>query len=346
MKKNSKRFQGPLAPGRPLAALVLTSAMAAVLLTAPGVRAQSSERMIIGQFNMAGGHKGYGTRGNEVPEALVGSIKRRSPQLAFVTINEGCKDWLSELDRELSDYSVKFNPVLDAHGQTAKCKHDSEFGNAIIYRDDFSELQERSYDLPSGAGLEQRELLCLQSESRRLVVCATHFSHGDDESPRKREAQRVRSILANHYAGYTVLLGGDLNARPDSDVLDDFYHPDYGDGAHGQLKEAGSSCGNEMKPGREDSCRSGGGTSGSVTWLNKIDYLFVSPEVQVHHADVGSSKHSDHNPLWAEVTVPLATGEPPPSPAQASGSANAAERRLETPPPEKAEPQRGRRKFE
>lgn len=56
----------------------------------------------------------------------------------------------------------------------------------------------------------------------------------------------MRGILAQDYAGYTVLIGGDLNDDPLSDTLNSFYHADYGEDAHGQLKEVDSPCGNGM----------------------------------------------------------------------------------------------------
>ncbi|MGE6758382.1 endonuclease/exonuclease/phosphatase family protein [Corallococcus interemptor] len=329
-----KRVPCPRALASPLTALVLT--LAAVVLMAPVEPAQDySERMFIGQFNMAGGSDEYGGHGSEAPEALVRSIKDRSPKLAFVTINEGCKDWLDYLDEQLPDYNVKFDPVFkrDDKGnlQSQPCEHGSQFGNAIIYRKDFSDLQVESFDLQSGPGREQRGMLCLNSDSRRLVVCAVHLVNGDDHrEQRQQEAERASSLLAQNYAGYTVILGGDLNDVPGSEALSSFYLSDYGLGAHGSLKEVDSPCGNDINERNSGAggCRDGEHTHGELSkgWLGgvmeKFDYLFVSPEVTVNDADATKSLYSDHDPLWADVEVTYPHGEqrssPPaqPSPAE------------------------------
>ncbi|WP_368666509.1 endonuclease/exonuclease/phosphatase family protein, partial [Corallococcus sp. AB049A] len=323
----SKRVPCPRALASPLTALVL--ALAAVVLMAPVEPAQDySERILIGQFNMAGGSDEYGKSeeehgpGLKAPEALVRSIKDRSPKLAFVTINEGCKDWLDYLDEQLPDYNVKFDPVFkrDDKGnlQPALCKHNSRFGNAIIYRKDFSDLQMESFDLQSGPGREQRGMLCLSSDSRRLVVCAAHLVNGDDHrEQRQQEAERASSLLAQNYAGYTVILGGDLNDVPGSEALSSFYLSDYGLGAHGSLKEVDSPCGNDINERNSGAggCRDGEHTHGELPkgWLGgvmeKFDYLFVSPEVTINDADATKSLYSDHDPLWADVTVTYPHGE-------------------------------------
>ncbi|WP_147445801.1 endonuclease/exonuclease/phosphatase family protein, partial [Corallococcus aberystwythensis] len=316
----SKRVPCPRTLASPLTALVL--ALAAVVLMAPippdDPARDYSERIFIGQFNMAGGADEYADAGRKAPDALVRSIKGRSPELAFVTINEGCKDWLDYLDEQLPDYNVQFDPVLksDDKGnlQLQPCKHGSLFGNAIIYRKSFSGLQMKSYDLQSGPNREQRRMLCLNSDSKRLVVCAVHLVNGgENREQREREAERARSVLAENYAGYTVILGGDLNDEPGSEALSSFYLSDYGQGAHGAFKEVDSPCGDDIK--ERDFCRDGehthgelpkgGGPFGEVPrdtfgGINeKFDYLFVSPEVTVHDADATKSLYSDHDPLWA-----------------------------------------------
>ncbi|RKI58441.1 hypothetical protein D7X55_26880 [Corallococcus sp. AB049A] len=320
-----KRVPCPRALASPLTALVL--ALASVVLMAPvppeDPARDYSERMFIGQFNMAGGSDEYGGHGSEAPEALVRSIKGRSPALAFVTINEGCKDWLDYLDEQLPDYNVKFDPVFknDDKGnpQPQPCKHDSQFGNAIVYRKDFSDFQTKSYELQDAVGHAQRKMLCLGSDSKRLVVCTVHLVSGEDHrEQREQEAERVRRWLAKDYAGYTVILGGDLNDEPGSEALSSFYLSDYGQDAHGALKEVDSPCGDDIN--ERDSCRDGehthgelpGGLLGGIN--EKFDYLFVSPKVTVHDADATKSLYSDHDPLWADVEVTYPHGEQRSSP--------------------------------
>ncbi|WP_159052059.1 endonuclease/exonuclease/phosphatase family protein [Streptomyces niveiscabiei] len=262
----------------------------------------------IGQFNMAGGHAEYGPKGDEVPDALVRSVDDRRP--AFMTLSEACRDWNARLESQLPDYTVVFHPVTNGSGQIAQCKHPSDFGNAVLFRDDlgFDAATAVPHGLESPVGYEQREMLCVRSDSRRLAVCSAHLTVGDDRphlDARRHEAAVAARILATEYAGYTRFLGGDLNDDPLSGATDNFYHPDYRRDAHGQFKEIDSPCGNEMKAGFWIRslppvwiwCRSGESTHSQ----GKIDYLFVEPSLRVAWADATHATYSDHDPLWAGI---------------------------------------------
>lgn len=281
-------------------------------------RSEVATTYTIGQFNMAGGNAGEtGDLHNEPADRLIESIRMRNP--AFVTIQEGCSDWSEYMDARLDDYTVVFDGVNDKFADPATCKHDRTalFGNAILFRDDFGiDGAPVPHPLLSPAGREQREMLCLPSNSRRIVLCSIHLSSNDDdfddaenEEARNGEASIARTILAERYAGYTKLVGGDLNDLPTEEFLgipvptatDKFYASGYGRGAAGEFKEVDSPCGNNI---REDfvlgrPCRSGEDTTGS----GKIDYLFVSPEVFVLGADASPAIHSDHAALWASVII-------------------------------------------
>lgn len=271
----------------------------------------------IGQFNMAGGNKEHGPKGDEAPDALVRSVQDRNP--AFITIQEACADWSARLDSRLPGYTVRFDPVLSrAGGPPADCKHPSTFGLAVLYRDDLGiDTTPAGYNLGSPSDQEQRMMLCVSSSARKFAICSVHLTPGDEDwrpGSRRAEAARAKEILATTYAGYTTFVGGDLNDDPLSGALDNFYHPDYKRDAHGAYKEVDSPCRNEMKEGMLLPgipipsfvyCRSGEATQGAFS--SKIDYLFVPPAVHVRDADVTYALHSDHDPLWADITVDLAT---------------------------------------
>ena len=263
----------------------------------------------IGTFNMAGGNDEHGGKGDEAPDALVRSVRDRSP--AFVTVQEGCEDWSDRLRRQLPDYTVRFDEVLarapepGRPPQVAQCRHPSKFGNAILYRNDFGiDGDPVGHGLGSPATFEQREMLCVPSHARKIVVCSAHLTNGDDSDrleARRAEARVAAGILATTYAGYTTFLAGDLNDDPLSAATDDFYHPYYRRGAHGGFKEVDSPCGNDMREFGPFGlyCRSGEPTHG----IDKIDYLFVTPTVYVRWADATFALHSDHDPLWAGVSL-------------------------------------------
>jgi endonuclease/exonuclease/phosphatase family metal-dependent hydrolase len=274
----------------------------------PHAQAATTVDITIGQFNMAGGNKDYGWRGNEVPDALIRSIQGRSPKLAFVTINEGCEDWLRYLDDQLADYSVAFNAVRAGSGEVARCKHESDFGNAVIFRDDLGVDGAAEYDLGTPAG-EKREMFCVRAAAKRIVICSVHLT-SDNSSYRQLEGAEAKRVLATTYAGYTKFVGGDLNATPLEEELNNFYHSYYGFGATGEFKEVDSPCLNTMAPSLPSyplvlPCRGGEPTHdalGDFLQFDKLDYIFVTPTVFVRSADATSSTYSDHDPLFADVT--------------------------------------------
>ncbi|MGW8454745.1 endonuclease/exonuclease/phosphatase family protein [Streptomyces niveus] len=286
--------------------------VAAPAQTAPAQAAPAQYQ--IGTFNMAGGNAEHGTKGDEAPEALARSVRDRMP--AVVAFQEGCGDWTFALGNKLGaqGYDVFMSPVLQrAGGPDAECRHpnSSGFGNGLITRKDigFDPDTYREHELTRNAAVdparkdlkEQREMLCVSAPARQLVACSVHLTH-DDRTLRIAEAAEARRVLAFEYAGYTQLVGGDLNDDPLSAVADQFYDSGYGFGARGGLKESDSICGNEITPLSNiyrAPCRLGERTHGS----GKIDYLFVSPQVHVRWADATSANHSDHVPLWAEVTL-------------------------------------------
>lgn len=255
----------------------------------------------LGTFNMAGGNPKYGTAGDEAADDFVRTVKERRP--AFVSIQEGCQDWTERLDSRLPGYTAVFDPVVPEVGTPAKCWHDSAFGNALLYRDDLGFTPEAGggHDLGSPAGREQREMLCVRSQARRLAVCSIHMSSGSApelQEARRMEAAEAKRLLATTYRGYQKFLMGDINTTPDAAPTDSFYHRDYGDGAAGEFKEADSPCGNHMNNWTVP-CRAGEATFG----LKKIDYLFVPPSATVNWSETEHSDYSDHDSLWAEIVL-------------------------------------------
>ncbi|WP_203991777.1 endonuclease/exonuclease/phosphatase family protein [Sphaerisporangium rufum] len=277
-------------------------------VTATGATARQ-----VGTFNMAGGHGTYGALGDQAPDALVTSVQERGP--AFVTLQETCRDWTERLDARLPGYSVRFDPVQTGGGATARCRHASDFGNAVLYRDDLGIDAATAHPLESPAGYEQREMLCVRSTAASLAICSAHLTNGDDQpqlDARRHEASVAAGILAGQYAGYTVFLGGDLNDDPMSGMADNFYDSGYGRGARGRFKEVDSPCGNTITE-RTGSwplytyCRDGEATfddwvteEGSPTG-QKFDFIFVTRALQVDWGDATTAPYSDHDPLWASV---------------------------------------------
>jgi len=306
-----RRVIAPLSGAVTAAALVAAGVLIATSSAEPAKPAP--DEYVIGQFNMAGGTTEYGTKGNAAPDALAAVVKDRKP--ALITMQETCRDWNRRLRKQLPDYTVVFGPVDNLardRGSPAQCHHPTDFGNTVVLRKDlgFDKDTAAAHLLGSTSGDEYRQMLCVRSKSRKIVGCTAHLTPGGGRylESRRREAAEAERILASRYADYTVIVGGDINDRPSSGVLDGFYHRDYKRGAHGALKEAGSPCGDSMKfkhrtadlpRNRYAQCRSGEPTHSR----GKIDYLFVSPSVEVKGSSVNHSEQSDHRQLWARVVI-------------------------------------------
>lgn len=267
------------------------------------------QRTQIGTFNMYG-NKGHGGETDPIVPAIVRSVNDRQP--TFLALNEVCQSQATALDEQLDGYRVYFAPIerVDDQGQRGgvTCRNGSPYGNAVLYREDFADdIQVHDYDLgtPDREGAhEKRGTACVSSASKGTTFCSVHLtSEGGEEGDeaRKAETGNLRDILARDHRGQTILVGGDFNAPPDSDALDNMYDERYGGGANGDFKEVDSTSGSY-------SCRGGEKTHGEVRvgpftfGGDKIDYIFTTNDVEIHDTDATHSDDSDHDPLWSDVT--------------------------------------------
>ncbi len=263
-----------------VALLVVIAAGALWIAVTPSPPASAKAAYVIGQFNMAGGNEAFGTKISEPPEALLQDVLTRRP--LFITIQEGCQDWITNLDQRLGQYSAAFDQVrVSKFGRIARCQHPTDFGNAVLYRDDLGIDQPlEAFDLGTGdepaaaPELEQREMVCVKSNRRKLAVCSAHLTNRR-EDVRRDEARLAHEIMGAMYKGYTIFFGGDLNDIPTSAVARTFY---------GDFKEVD-------------------GTNTRTMGRRKIDYLFVPKDVQVDSAEVTDNGHSDHRILWSGILL-------------------------------------------
>lgn len=116
-----------------------------------------------------------------------------------------------------------------------------------------------------------------------LNVLVIHFGLNPDE-----QENAVRTILENLPGDRTILMG-DFNAYPDETVLDPI---------RARLKD----CADMLTPLKGD---------GDVSHLSfpsdapdcKIDYIFVSPDIEVLNAEIPAIVASDHRPHTAEISI-------------------------------------------
>ncbi len=154
-----------------------------------------------------------------------------------------------------------------------------EYGMAILSRWPIVDVVNER--LPDGD--EPRTALKVRVRSpdtgRELVLVGIHFYRSDDE--RRDQADRLLETLADETA--PVILAGDFNSTPDSEVIDRF-HDDW----------------DVLSKGRDRF------TFPSTDPQREIDYVMVRPARQFYvlsHEAIEEPIASDHRPLIADLVV-------------------------------------------
>jgi endonuclease/exonuclease/phosphatase family metal-dependent hydrolase len=155
-----------------------------------------------------------------------------------------------------------------------------QYGTAVL--SEFPIRESRNTLLPRPHGGEQRGLLEAAIDVRgvRMRFATTHLQHNNAEE-RLAQSQRIAELLA--LAPEPTVLVGDLNARPDDPELAPLW-PIFLDA----WELAGEGPGN---------------TYPAEAPASRIDYVLVTPGVEVQGAEVLSSPASDHLHVTAEIEV-------------------------------------------
>lgn len=129
---------------------------------------------------------------------------------------------------ELTGMHAVFEKNIDFQG--------GEYGNAVLSR--FPVEHYRNHPLPQSVPGEQRGMLevHITVAGRPIVFYATHFDYHGDDGERLASVKMLRELLEAGDA-QTAIVAGDLNALPDSRVMDrvreclvDTYDPETGPG--------------------------------------------------------------------------------------------------------------------
>ena len=178
----------------------------------------------------------------------------------------------------LTGYSVAFGRTISFQG--------GDFGLALlsrwpIRRDTLVPLTVTAPPSRTVEGREQRGVLLavVDAPGGPLAVLDTHLDHTGEDLWRVQEIATVLGVARMaEKQGMPLLIGGDLNARPESAI-------------HEQLRNAGF---------RDawDGC----GTGDAMTFPasapdRRIDYLYVAGGVRCQSAQVLPSQASDHRPV-------------------------------------------------
>jgi endonuclease/exonuclease/phosphatase family metal-dependent hydrolase len=92
------------------------------------------------------------------------------------------------------------------------------YGEAVLSR--LPVLGVTNHALPHTAGAEPRAALEVEvqlADGRRVLFVGTHLDHQRDPANRNAQAARIRELYAD--SKLPVILAGDLNAVPESDVI-------------------------------------------------------------------------------------------------------------------------------
>jgi endonuclease/exonuclease/phosphatase family metal-dependent hydrolase len=251
---------------------------------APAVEPQAPDRELsVASYNI---HHGAGVDGLLDLERIATDIEGGGAEV--VGLQEVDRHWSSR--SEFVDQAAWLGERLGMHiAYAANLDLDPpaeglprrQYGTAVL--SEFPILWSRNTLLPRPRGGEQRGLLeaVLNVRGVRVRLANTHLQHNSAEE-RLAQSQRIAELLAG--AQEPTVLVGDLNARPEAPELAPLW------------------------PYVEDAWARGGEGSGytypAESPDRRIDYVLVTPEVEVRAAEVLASPASDHLQVVAEVAVP------------------------------------------
>ena len=262
---------------RRLAAIALLVALLAACATAGRATGAPDDLRVL-VFNIFAGKDTAGVSNLERVAALMRSTDADIALLQevdSVTRRSGGVDQPAVL-ASLTGYHAAFGSSLDYQG--------GEYGIAILSR--WPIVRDTMVSLPisppqerAGGSYEPRGALIVEIDAsgRRLVVINTHLdASGEDHYRRQELATLVRLAGQELVAGTTLLIGGDFNSRPESEVI----------------RRATSSGWRDLWA--ECDAPGEGNTYPAHAPVRRIDYLFAATSATCREARTVGAGISDH----------------------------------------------------
>ncbi|MDE2801503.1 MAG: endonuclease/exonuclease/phosphatase family protein [Chloroflexota bacterium] len=222
-------------------------------------------------------HQGFGTDGTLDMEALARAIEAEGPDV--IALHEVSRGWLVNGSVDTLEWLSQRLDMPYVWGPTA----DSTWGNAVLSRLPMTGVEH--HEMPNNDDLLlDRGFLWIELDTglgTRLRVIATHFHHVGDEG-HLRLPQTVAILKRWNNEERTVLLG-DFNARPGAQEVRAIVQAGFKDA----FVETGA-------PGD-------GYTFASDDLYERIDYIFVTPDLGVRDYSARVSQASDHLPVAVTV---------------------------------------------
>lgn len=221
-------------------------------------------------------HNGFNTDGDLDLEALTLVIEEANPDI--VVLQEISRGWLISGRTDMLDWLSQRLDMPYVSGPT----EGALWGSAVLSR--FPVIESGNYELPPRDLFLRRGYLSVRfdiGEGKVLNVIATHLHHLEEDSAIRQ--QQVPVILdAWNNQEYTVITG-DMNARPDTREMAMFRDAGLTDVMAGAVPPEGF-------------------TFRSSAPYERIDYIWITPDLKVNNAGVINSTASDHLPVIVELT--------------------------------------------
>jgi len=244
----------------------------ALLLPGAVPPAESNPTGRVMTFNV---HSAFSRAGRLDPEQIAAVIAAQDPDV--VALQEVSRGWMIDGSVDLVDWLARRLDMQTVFQGTA----DPVWGNAILSRVGF--IDHGSASLPGDGTLLPRGFLWAHVDlgmDEPVLVVATHLHHIAEE-PGPRLAQIPVLLAFWDGADHTVLMG-DLNSEPTWPEMD-------------LIRQAGMI----------DAWSEAGQGSG-LTWpaddpFQRIDYIWLSPDLQAVAAETVESTASDHRSVMADL---------------------------------------------
>ena len=222
-------------------------------------------------------HQGFGTDGNLNMEALAQAIEAEDPDV--IALQEVSRGWLINGSVDTLEWLSQRLEMPYIWGPAA----DSAWGNAVLSR--YPVLGVEHHDMPNNDDIiMNRGFLWVELDTslgKRLRVIATHFHSGEEDSDLR--LPQTFAILKRWQNEERTVLIGDFNGRPDSPEVQAILQAGFKDA----LAEAGGA-----EPGY---------TYASDELVERIDYIFVTPDLSAQDFSVRVTQASDHLPVAVTV---------------------------------------------
>jgi len=257
----------------PIPALLVPSWLA---LTWPDVQppAEATGQIRVATYNIHGGVDWYGRLD---PEAIARVLENGEAEV--VMLQEVARGWPLAGGLDSAAYLSRRLGTDLAFGTAA----DHQFGNAVLA--DRPILDSWSATVDRGEGPMQRGYVgvTIALGDSTLDVWSVHLQHQDDTTA-TRVAQ-ARQLLGEWAGRERTVIGGDLNARPDSEDIAPWFD---GTGLVSAQDVAGDPAWN---------------TSPALNPDHRIDWIFGTPDLEFADVAIPVTLASDHLPVFATVRV-------------------------------------------